>query len=228
MIKKEISVLGLYHQILNFLKDHEEDYTDEEKDFILKNYTWGRKKDLVSDILRQIYDELNLLEDSQNIYTGFIDLLEEHFDINQNIIEIGGGKIPSLGKRLALRQKSGTVTVYDDKLISTHTDIPNLSLIKRRLSPREIIKEANIIIGFMPCEGTETAIKLAENNKLDFMIAFCEGSCQNEDFDMPTEDWEQRMIYEAKKASSIANLGTVKKTYMLKYQNPYPIIYNKR
>lgn len=228
MIKKEISILGLHHQILKFLKDHEEDYTDEEKNFILRNYTWGRQSDLVSDILRQIYDELNLLDDSRNIYNGFLDLLEEHFDINQDIIEIGGGKIPTLGKRLALRQKSGTVTVYDDKLISTKTDIPNLSLIKRRLSPSDTISKANMIIGFMPCEGTETAIKLAEKNRLDFMIAFCDGSCQNEDFYMPAEDWEQGMIYEAKKASERANLGTVNKTYMLQYQNPYPVIYNKR
>lgn len=228
MIKKEISILGLHHQISKFLITHEKDYTEEEKDFILRNYTWGIKNNLVTDILRQIYDELNLLEESQNVYNGFLDLLEENFDINQHIIEIGGGKIPVLGKRLALRQKKGTVTVYDDRLISTNTDIKNLHLIKRRLSPNEIITKKDMIIGFMPCEGTKTAINLAEKNKLDFMIAFCDGTCQDESSYIPTDDWEQMMIYEARKAVEKANLGTLEKTYMLKYQNPYPIIYNKK
>lgn len=31
MIKKEINILGLHHQILKFLKEHEKDYTDSEK-----------------------------------------------------------------------------------------------------------------------------------------------------------------------------------------------------
>ncbi len=228
MIKKEISVLGLHHQISNFLKEHENDYTDSEKEFILRNYAWGRRSCLVPDVLRQIYDELNLLEESKNIYNGFIDLLAEHFDINQNIVEIGGGNIPSLGKKLASRQKRGSVTVYDDKLITTSSPAPNLTLIKRRLSPEEKLPKADMIIGFMPCEGTQTAIQLAQNNNLDFMIAFCEGSCHNDTLFSTSEDWELSMLYEARKASEKAGLGAVEKTYMKEYQNPYPIIYNKR
>lgn len=228
MIKKEINILGLHHQILKFLKEHEKDYTDSEKEFILKNYAWGMRSSLVPDILRQIYDELNLLEDNKNIYNGFLDLLDEHFDINQNIVEIGGGNIPSLGKKLASRQKKGSVTVYDDKLITTNTNVPNLTLIKRRLSPKEELPKADMIIGFMPCEGTETAIHLAQNNKLDFMIAFCKGSCHNEALFSSSEDWELSMLYEARNAASKAGLGTVEKIYMKEYQNPYPVIYNKR
>lgn len=228
MIKKEISMLGLHNQIVKFLKVHEKDYTDSEKEFILRNYAWGMRNSLVPDILRQIYDELNLVEESKNIYNGFLDLLAEHFDINQNIVEIGGGNIPSLGKKLALRQKRGSVTVYDDKLITTNTDMPNLTLIKRRLSSSENLPKTDMIIGFMPCEGTQTAIQLAQNNKLDFMIAFCEGSCHKDTLFSSSEDWELSMLYEARKASEKASLGTVEKTYMKKYQNPYPVIYNKR
>ena len=31
MIKKEISMLELHYQVLKFLKEHKEDYTEEEK-----------------------------------------------------------------------------------------------------------------------------------------------------------------------------------------------------
>lgn len=228
MIKNEISTIALHYQIFKFLNEHSKDYTEAEKQFILKNYAWGKREELVTDILRQIYDELGLLENDRNIYEGFIDLLAKNFDINRNIVEIGGGKIPSLAKKLALRQKHGTVTVYDDKLITTNTSIPNLKLIKRRLSEEERLQNTDMIIGFMPCEGTKTAIHLAQKNKLDFMIAFCEGSCHDESLFMYEEDWELNMLYEARKAIQRASLGKLEKTYMKDYHNPYPIIYNKR
>ena len=228
MIKKEISVLSLHYQISKFLKEHEKDYTASEKEFILKNYAWRMRNSLVPDILRQIYDELNLVEIDKNIYNGFLDLLAKHFNINQNIVEIGGGNIPSLGKKLALQQNQGSITVYDDRLITTDSKIPNLTLIKRRLSPEEKLPKTDLIIGFMPCEGTHTAIQLAKNNNLDFMIAFCEGSCHKEMPSFTEIDWEQEMMYEARKAVREGNLGTLEVTYMEKYNNPYPVIYNKR
>ena len=119
MIKKEISMLELHYQVLKFLKDHKEDYTEEEKEMILKNYAWGKKeKALVPDILRQIYDELDLLSPTKNIYLGFLKLIEKNFSIDGNLVELGGGRIPSLAKKIALQQKNGTITVYDDKLIN--------------------------------------------------------------------------------------------------------------
>ena len=60
------------------------------------------------------------------------------------------------------------------------------------------------------------------------MIAFCEGSCHNEALFSSSEDWELSMLYEARNAASKAGLGTVEKIYMKEYQNPYPVIYNKR
>lgn len=229
MIKEEITTVQLFYLISRFLKEHTKNYSEKEKEFILKNCAWGRKKGLVPDILRQIYDELGIVEESKNVYNGFIDLLVENFDINRNIVEIGGGKIPSLAKKLALRQKSGTITVYDDKLITSKTVIPNLILKKERIKKDQILKNTDMLIAFMPCDGTETAIHLAKENNMDFMIAFCEGSCHNEIFSPMEESWEQSMIYEARKAVRDGNLGNLETKYMKKrYQNPFPIIYNKR
>lgn len=228
MIREDITSVRIFYQIDKFLREHAKDYTLEEKKFILNNCAWGRKSSLVPDMLRQIYDELGFLDSEKNIYDGFVDLLEKNFDINRNIVEIGGGKIPSLAKKIALRQMHGTITVYDDKLITTDSNLPNLSLKKRRLHADELL-QADMIIGFMPCEGTETAIALAKKNRIDFMIALCEGSCQNEMSVFMDDDWESSMIYEAKKAVRDGNLGQLQKVKMAKkYQNPYPVIYNQR
>lgn len=228
MIREDITTVRIFYQIDKFLRDHAKDYTLEEKEFILKNCAWGQKSSLVPDMLRQIYDELGFLDSERNIYDGFVDLLEENFDIDRNIVEIGGGKIPSLAKKIALRQMHGTITVYDDKLITTDFNLPNLSLKKRRLQADELLN-ADMIIGFMPCDGTQTAIDLAKRNRIDFMIALCEGSCQNEMPAFMNDDWENSMIYEARKAVRDGHLGELKKVKMAKkYQNPYPVIYNQR
>ena len=133
----------------------------------------------------------------------------------------------------ATRDKMGDVvpceiTVYDDRLITTDSNLPNLLLEKRRLQKDELL-HADMIIGFMPCDGTQTAIDLAKRNRIDFMIALCEGSCQNDMLAFMDDDWESSMIYEARKAVRDGNLGELKKVKMAKkYQNPYPVIYNQR
>ena len=230
MIREDITTVRLFYLIEKFLREHEKDYSKEEKEFIRRNFTWGCKRNvLVPDILRQIYDELDLLEPNFNIYQGFAKLIEEHFDINRNIVELGGGKLPSpLAKYLALHQKSGTITVYDDRLITTKTEVPNLILIKERLRKDQTLKNIDMLISFMPCDGTEVAINLPKVNNLDFMIGFCEGSCHKEMPSFVENDWEQEMMYEARKTVREGSLGVLEVSYMEKYNNPYPIIYNKR
>lgn len=228
MIKKEISMLELHYQVLKFLKDHKEDYAEEEKEMILKNYAWGKKeKVLVPDILRQIYDELDLLSPTKNIYLGFLKLIEKNFSIDGNLVELGGGRIPSLAKKIALQQKNGTITVYDDKLITTTSKQENLILKKERLKSDTDIN-ADLLVAFMPCEGTKTAFSIAKKNNLDFIVAFCEGSCHQEETDLFGDDWENDMLFEARKAVREGNLGTLEMTNMEEYNNPYLVVYNNR
>lgn len=223
---KTSELLGVRQKIINFLMEHQNDYTKEEKDFIIKNYSWGFTSFLVPDILRQIYDELDILPTDKNIYMTFLKLLKEKFDINRDIVELGGGKIPCLGKKIALAQKKGTITVYDDKLISLTSPYPNLTLKNEMLKENTNLKQ-DMLVAFMPCEGTETAIHLAGKNNLDFMIALCEGPCHTElEWEYIFDNWEQNIFYEAKKTTSENKLGQLEIIYMKK--NPYPIIYNKR
>lgn len=225
MLKAELSDEEVFDKVSVFLMEHEQDYTEEAREFILNNCLWGRRSSLVTDILRQIYDELNLLEEEENVYNQFLRTLEQSFDINTDIVEIGGGKIPTLSKKIAQRQTHGTIVTYDNQLIIPQISIPNLTLVKRRLLPNEQL-EAKMLIGFMPCEGTETAISLVKRNHLDFMIALCDGTGHGEDSFLSPEEWVSSMIYDAKQAAREAGLGEVKKTYIK--GSPYPIIYNRR
>lgn len=225
MLKPELSDKEIFDIVSRFLIEHPQDYSKEEQKLILNNCLWGRHSSVVTDILRQIYDELNLLEEDKNVYNQFLHVLEQKFSINTDIVEIGGGRIPNLSKKIALRQTSGTITTYDNQLIIPQISIPNWTLVKRRLLPNEQLK-AKLLIGFMPCEGTETAISLVKENHLDFMIALCGGVCHSEGSFLTPEEWASSMIYDAKQAAREAGLGEVKKTYIK--GSPYPIIYNRR
>lgn len=215
-------------KVTEFIKIHSDSYSEEEKEFIMKNACWGEKTNFVSDLLRQIYDEAGLLEEKDNIYLGFLKLLEENFDINQNILEVGGGRIPSLGKHIATRQKRGSITVYDQQLIDTRSPHSNLILKKTSFTDETSLKGIGLMIGFMPCEATKLTIKKACENQIDFMIALCDGAPHKEDIVDGYNDWEAEMIYEASKGIREYGMGQLELLSLEQYDNPYPIIYNKR
>lgn len=217
------------HRVQNFLEAHKDKYIPREIEFIKRNASWGYSTPYVSDIMRQIYDETGLLEDDKNMYEGFVKLLEENFDINRDIIEVGGGMIPSLAKRLALRQKSGTVTVYDPRLIEEIPKTDNLILKKEMFDKDTPIGNSTLIIGFMPCDATNIIVDVACKNNMDFMIGLCEGgSRKGYEWVEDEDEWIGHVKYNAKKGMRETDMGSLGEIFMPKYQNPYPIIYNKR
>lgn len=227
MLKKEVTAFELNYKINKFLKEHEADYSEAEKDFILRNMEWGRKSCLVTDILRQIYDELDLLADDKNIYLGFMKLIEDIFGKNEKIVEVGGGRIPRLGTRLALANPNSTIVVYEQNLLKTTTPLENLKLKKENFTVNSDIAGTTLTCGFMPCEATLPQIQASCENGINFITALCDGG-NHQLLDTEEDDWEAHTIYEAKKLVKKYNLGDLKVTYMKEYQNPYPVIYNKR
>lgn len=214
---------------LKFVEAHKDSYTQREQDYIRRNCEWGIDRLFVSDLLRQVYDEAGITDIDKNMYEGFLKVLEENFDINTNIIEIGGGIIPSLAKKIALRQKSGTITVYDPRLI-TDIDHPDNLILKREMFSKETpIGNTSMIIGFMPCDATALLIDVACQNKVDFMVALCEGGTR-ENFGWLEDDdeWIGFIKYCALRGIEEKNMGTLGEASLEKYQNPYPIIYNKK
>lgn len=229
MLKNNISKQEMYIKIKEFLTLHSKDYTEEEQSFILKNTEWGMKCNFVPDILRQIYDHLELIETKDNIYQGFTELIKENFGLNKNIVEVGGGRIHCLGNHIALQQESGTITIYDPKLLTTNSELQNLILKKEKFTKASYLKDAQLIIGFMPCSATELLIKTACENNIDFIVALCDGNSEKSDlyFDYE-EEWQAGIIYDAKKQIEKYGLGTLEFASLEQYDDPYPVIYNKR
>ena len=227
----EITKEEYIRRALKFVEAHKASYTERELDYIKKNCEWGMDRPFVSDLLRQVYDEAGMTDINQNMYEGFLKLLEENFDINRDIIEIGGGINPSLAKKIALRQKSGTITVYDPRLISNiYSDIPNLKLKKQAVSSNTNIEQADLYIAFMPCEATQTIIDIAGKNQTDFIIAACEGGPHGDIYDYfeDEEEWLHSMMYHARRQIENNGLGTFERKSLQKYNDPYPVFFNRR
>lgn len=227
MLKKNITEPILQQKISSYLASHQDDYTEEEKEYIMRNYCYGMYTDFTDPLLRQIYSELNLMDDEHNIYLGFISILSKIHGIDKNIVEVGCGRLPSLAKYIALRQKTGTITVYDPKLISIKHP-SNLKLCKERFTSNTSIANVDLIIGFMPTLATEDILSYAYENKKDFVIALSDILTAKDIYEQEDiwTDWQQSIIYDAKEKVKSKGLGTLGITTLSKYDNPYPIIYN--
>ena len=120
--------------VINYLLENKDAFNDAEVNMILSNMNIEDTYYSIPNIVLQLYDELGILPDDINSYKAFSELVDEQFNIkDKNIVEIGGGVLPRLGKRLSLMQDRGTVTVYDPNLYLNKAYYPNLKLIKRKL-----------------------------------------------------------------------------------------------
>ena len=218
--------------IIDYIRENGDAFTDGEKSAILSNLVNDGSIYGIPNILLQIYDELGILNDKNNPYKAFIQLIDEQFGIkDKNIVEIGGGNIPRLGKRIASMQENGTITVYDPNLyIKEGVEFPHLKLIKRRFTSIANVSKADVLVGLLPCGSTSTIIKSALRYNKDFMIAMCDSCNFYEYFDSYEEDenWPYNFIEETRKIVENSGLGKMKVKYVKEIGEQYPIIYNDR
>lgn len=216
--------------LMQFMEEYSQYFSENEKRIILSENTTSSKK-LLTDVTRQVFTELGFIKDEDNIYQAFIDIIKDEFGLERNIVEIGGGVVPSLAKEIALKQNTGTITVYDPRLISNiYSDIPNLKLKKQAVSSNTNIEQADLYIAFMPCEATQTIIDIAGKNKTDFIIAACEGGPHGDIYDYfeDEEEWLHSMMYHARRQIENNGLGTFERKSLQKYNDPYPVFFNRR
>ena len=219
-------------RVSEFLDAHKEYYTERERAYIKNNATLlfrSEKTNYGSSVLRQVYDTLGFIPQDENIYHGFIDLIESNFNIDRNVVEVAGGIIPSLATKIALRQQTGTITVYDPRVIIP-TNKPQNLILKRQTFHRDVqLPGAQMIIGFMPCDAALPIIESACLNEMDFMVALCEGGLKSGYEWLETDDeWLGYVRYLAEKGMRGKNMGTLETTDLKKYNYEYPVIYNKR
>ena len=220
-------------QIMLFLNNNPGIFNDFERDclinYVKSNRTHGK---FVPDMVREIYDELGLLREDQDIYTGFMDLLQSEFDIRERkILEVGGGVLPRLGKRISsIQTGEGKITVYDPRLSKYVQDTDRMKLVRKRFTTTTKLGDTNFMLAFMPCEAAESFLDSAIKHRIDFMLALCEGGPHGDEFDYfeSDEEWLDSMIYKAKRGVKEKQMGSLGIQYLKKYEDPYPIIYNHR
>lgn len=229
-MKQPLDYITKSLKVNRFLEENKHGYNDRELEFIRSNWVHFLDKKFQVDILRQMYSELGFMDEKEDIYHAFIKILEENFDIDTDIIEVGGGRIPSLAKRIALKQKKGTITVYDPNLISTDSPYPNMVLRQQPFTLQTPVKEDQLIIGFMPCEATEKIIYNAKKNNAHFLIALCEGGPHGDEFDYfeSEDEWLYSMLYSARDTADKTEHGPLQITDLKEYDDPYPVIYTKK
>lgn len=216
-------------KIEDFIKKNKDKYSKEDLEIILREYT--HYDYLSSSLVHQIYDELGLVDEEHNVYGRVFSLLANAFDINRQVIEVGGGAIPSFGKRIALSQKHGSVTVYDPRLIYQTTDISNLSLKKENFDKDSTITSSTLLVGYKPELGSEAILKEVERCGCDFFMALSDVYLDEDLYEMEDTltSWQKGIIHDARDLVRDKGLGRLVVTTL---EDPeydiHPIIYNKR
>ena len=132
----------------------------------------------------------------RNPYLAYLKLLEQHFDISSNILEIGGGFYPAFATHVRDRQlqtKKGTITVYDKMLVTQ--DLPHMKLVKQDFKIQDSVAPYDLLVGILPCDATTLIIKKANEENKNFFIVLCNCthfSRQYLMFNRPTlENWRK-------------------------------------
>ena len=217
--------------IEDYINKHPGIFSDFETQYILGYNDYEFLKEILPDLIREIYDELGLIQDEDNMFLGFRNLLDEVFSIkDKNIIEVGGGILPRLAYRINQIQTSGKITVYDPRLSIYEQDTENIKFIRKLFLSTEDVKDTDIIMGLMPSRATTAIITSAVRNNKDFMIGLSDAGLFDDfsDYYPSPEEWVDNIIRYSNRLLEREGRGKVKIKSLENYHNPFPVIYNKR
>ena len=224
----------LNRRLREYIEKNIDNYDIYEQSFLnnLKLEHVNRYKKNMPDVFRQILEEIGYYDDclEKSGYEAFINLIEDVHGINKRITEVGGGVVPTLGHKISLRQNTGSITIYDPRLTNYHEENDKFVLKKEKFYRDTNVKNTDLLIGFMPCEATQSIIEAATDHNIDFMIALCEGGPHGDEFDYfeSEDEWMNAMLYLAERGIEDNNMGELKVLSFKEYNSPYPLIYNKR
>ena len=130
------------------------------------------KKDAMC-ILRQIYAQNEMLNDQENEYLKLLHyLISKQFNLDGNVLEIGGGVYPVLSSYIDAYQRkigSGTITVIDPRL--GISKLGNVKLIKDKFTGN--VENYDFIISQSPCTITHEVMNSAIDNGKEFFVTLC-------------------------------------------------------
>lgn len=220
---KNLSEKEKLELLSNYFNEHGNSYKDVEIRRIMNQFGTS-----YGDHLTQIYYALGLLEDEENPYIGFTQLIEKLYGLDINILEVGGGVYPALTSEITKRQLvigKGSITVYDP-LLSKNVNFKKAILVKEGILNTTDFSKYDLVIGKEPCSATTILIDNCLKQKKDMLVSPCK--CYNllpeyiEYDDDPLTDW-----YNYVKNYMGNYTNTVETNYLSKkmhYDNP---IYTK-
>ncbi len=153
---------------------------------------------LTNSFLAQIYEAAGLIKPDCSVYYQMAHIVNKHFNLKRNVVEIGGGTFPILGHYLSERQLQlggGTVTVYDAKVWTKYPT--RAKLVKSYFHTSMEISPNSLLVGLFPCSATSTIIEKAMKEDLEFCIALC--GCNHSDNPyLSTSEYHKLLIEQLK------------------------------
>lgn len=147
-------------------------YEEPEREFIKINFLNSYFAEGVDiDIMNQVYETIGLFDNYPNLYKANLKYLMDCYDINTDILEVGGGYVPAFAKKLSDNQQSGSVSVIDPLLIVNQ--FGNLRLYRENFTEETDVSKFKLLVGIQPCEATIPMIKSANKNNLDMYMMLC-------------------------------------------------------
>jgi len=173
-------------------------YSEEARAYIEQEFSDAIFEYAKPEILAQIYAELGMLDDRENIYKQFSDVVLSKYPAEYNILEVGAGHFPMFAKYVDLRQQqlgTGTITAYDPNLVTRL--LGKIKLYKERFTYDTPIDKYDLLVGISPCKATETMLMKAIGSKKEFFIALCGCShfeARHEKISSTYINWEEYII----------------------------------
>jgi len=218
-------------KIKKYFYKYSSHFTENEKIYIL-NYLkyYNNKKNILLPIeILQIFDYCEVIPDKNNIYLGFIKLLEKMNYKEKRILEIGEEYNPRLAIRISKKLTTGKITVYDPSIYKTIKNSKNLRIKRKVFKQKTNTDNYNLIISFMAKKSAEIAIDYAINNNLDFIVGLCDGGLHGDEDDFYTcsDEWIHAIILQTNNKLKKANRLPLIIENLNNYSYPYPVLINK-
>ena len=225
----------LQKKFIEFKQKYQHMYSPDEWEYIEENFFNDISSPYPPNQMMQIYGKLNINTKSSDFYNRHLSLIRSIFPIDGNIIEIGSGNFPIFAENLAKEQLTigkGTVTLFEPLLMDMTPKYHNMTLHKEEFTLDTDVSKADLLVGIHPCKATKTILESAIRNYKDFYIAMCgcdhsPGAEYMDFMDQYPEDFQQDIIYEAKRLLKEYPNGELEVTRLKNHPLPYPILYNK-
>jgi len=163
----------LIKELEMYFSIYEDEYTKDELEFIRDNFVKFYKEEIHIDIISQIFVALGI-KTNDDKYKKYLEYLKSRYQLDKNILEVACGHFPALAKYIDEYQKeikSGTITAYDPRLVTTKYG--KINWYKKLFDESIDISNISLITGMFPSEATTKIIELANAKNKDFSVLTC-------------------------------------------------------